>query len=115
MIHPRLPSTELLFRSNSRKFHELNNMRFTDSGDFSSRPEYLFGNEKRHSFDIGDGVSTIGELITHLTRSHITASHDKFIHEGSLRAGILVLINDCYWEEAAMSEVEKLVTGKQYL
>lgn len=48
----------------------------------------------------GDGDVTVKDLIDHLADTMITNQNDldMFIQEGTIRPGILVLVNDTDWE-----------------
>lgn len=53
-----------------------------------------------------EGEATVKELIDHITKTVITDPKDipVFIEDGTVRPGILVLINDTDWELEGMEE-----------
>jgi ubiquitin related modifier 1 len=66
--------------------------------EFSGGLELLFNNQKRITIDgLKDGINLAG-LIAHLKNEHLKEKEEMFVIAGTVRAGIIVLINDCDWE-----------------
>jgi ubiquitin related modifier 1 len=66
--------------------------------EFSGGLELLFSNNKKVTCDgLTDGT-TIKGLIAHLKKEHMKDKEEMFINGETVRAGIIVLINDCDWE-----------------
>lgn len=69
--------------------------------NFSGGAELLFGNQKSLPLKLPGGIGaewTLAKLITFLKERHLTERPELFIYEGSIRPGILVLVNDIDWE-----------------
>lgn len=70
--------------------------------EFTGGLESLFSNQRNHKIDlpITKTRPTIASLVTHLSETHLAGSSKKdlFVLEGTVRPGILVLINDADWE-----------------
>jgi len=48
--------------------------------------------------DIGSGPYTVAQLIEVLRRRHLREKEEMFIQGGTVRPGIIVLVNDTDWE-----------------
>jgi len=64
--------------------------------DFSGGLETLFGGVKSHSLDIT--VETVKDVIVWLKDNLLKEREDLFFINGTIRPGILVLINDSDWQ-----------------
>jgi len=65
--------------------------------------ESLFSNKRNHAIQLPTTTNktpTIASLVDHLSENHLAGSTKKelFILDGTVRPGILVLINDADWE-----------------
>lgn len=60
--------------------------------------EHLFDNRKRIDVDTPEEVATVGDLIQWIRKTLVRERHDMFVLGGSIRPGVLVLINDVDWE-----------------
>ena len=65
--------------------------------ELSGGLELLFENKKSLSLDVKEGT-TVGNLIEILKDHHVREHPELFYVEGSLRPGVLVLINETDWE-----------------
>ncbi|KAF2475153.1 ubiquitin-like modifier 1 [Lindgomyces ingoldianus] len=72
--------------------------------EFSGGLEMLFSNERKHSLSIpandqGGSRSNIASLVRYLCQNTMKDPRkDLFVLDGTVRPGILVLINDADWE-----------------
>ena len=66
--------------------------------EFSGGLELLFSLQKHITIDNLPEGATIRGLIDHLKKVHLQEKEEMFVNQGSVRAGIIVLINDCDWE-----------------
>ncbi|KAJ7594242.1 ubiquitin-related modifier 1 [Mycena floridula] len=74
--------------------------------EFSGGLELLFSNRRSHTLEIPDTISVAGQskapdvnyLIQHLHDHLLTERPELFVENGTVRPGILVLINDTDWE-----------------
>ncbi|KAF1995559.1 ubiquitin related modifier 1 [Amniculicola lignicola CBS 123094] len=72
--------------------------------EFSGGLEMLFSNERKHKLSIPAKDSTgaplnVGYLVTYLCENVMKdARKDLFVLDGTVRPGILVLINEADWE-----------------
>jgi len=71
--------------------------------EFSGGLELLFGNQRKHAVklpanDDAPEASTMKHLIQHLCDNMIDQRKELFVIDGTVRPGILVLINDADWE-----------------
>lgn len=79
--------------------------------EFSGGMELLFGNQKTVEADIpepsGSGKLTVAEALVWARDHLLTERPELFMKEGSVRPGVLVLVNDVDWEltGALQSEV----------
>lgn len=64
--------------------------------------------EHKVALPMEEGTATMKDLIQHITTAVIADPKDipVFIEDGTVRAGILVLINDTDWELEGMEEYE---------
>ncbi|KAA8913144.1 ubiquitin-related modifier 1 [Sphaerosporella brunnea] len=73
--------------------------------EFSGGLELLFKNQRTYKLSVPDvdpstnAATTVGYLVKHLAADvMVDARKELFVVEGSVRPGILVLINDADWE-----------------
>ncbi|KIY49768.1 ubiquitin related modifier 1 [Fistulina hepatica ATCC 64428] len=73
--------------------------------EFGGGLELLFGNVRKHRLDIpstiveqGDKPADLDFLIHYLKDNLLKEREELFVEEGTVRPGILVLINDTDWE-----------------
>ena len=75
--------------------------------EFSGGAELLFGNKKQHHVTLPSDPSqlwTIKNLIVWITDNLLEERAELFSKDGTVRPGILVLVNDVDWE--LMGELE---------
>ncbi|CCX07207.1 ubiquitin-related modifier 1 [Pyronema domesticum] len=66
--------------------------------EFSGGLELLFASERSLSLEVAEGT-TVGELVNILVDKHMVDTRTElFVVDGTVRPGILVLINDADWE-----------------
>jgi len=67
---------------------------------FSGGLELLFNKKKSHDVDIPSHTTTLPftELLEWIKLTMLKERPELFIIDGTVRPGILVLINDCDWE-----------------
>ncbi|XP_037048582.1 ubiquitin-related modifier 1 homolog [Bradysia coprophila] len=79
--------------------------------EFGGGAEFLFNKIKKHEVSLdGKKVQTIRDLLTWMKENILTERPELFIQDGSVRPGILVLINDADWE--LMGELEYEIQPK---
>jgi len=66
--------------------------------EFSGGCELLFNNQKKHSLNLPEKILTLKDLLQWIKETLLKERPELFISEGTVRPGILVLINDCDWE-----------------
>jgi len=67
--------------------------------ELSGGLEILFDKVVKHQVEFADRQSTsLKELILHIKDNLIKERPDLFFVDGTVRPGILVLVNDCDWE-----------------
>ena len=66
--------------------------------EFSGGLELLFNNAKKIDIDVVEEAFTLGNLIEHLRKNHLKEKEEMFVQGGSVRPGIIVMINDTDWE-----------------
>jgi ubiquitin related modifier 1 len=66
--------------------------------EFSGGLELLFNNQKRITIEGLKDDTNLAGLIAHLKAEHLKEKEEMFVVAGTVRAGIIVLINDCDWE-----------------
>ncbi|KAF6261507.1 ubiquitin-related modifier 1, partial [Scenedesmus sp. NREL 46B-D3] len=76
--------------------------------EFSGGLELLFGNQKEYSVDVpcDEQQLTVGQLIPWTRDELLKDRPELFVKGGSVRPGILVLINDCDWELSGTLDAE---------
>ena len=57
----------------------------------------MFENKKRIELTV-DAPLTVANLIDTLRRNHLKEKEEMFVQGGSVRPGIIVLVNDTDWE-----------------
>jgi len=59
-----------------------------------------FGGQRELSLELGSpqGAYTVRDLIERLRTRHMTEKEEMFVQNGTVRPGIIVLINDTDWE-----------------
>ncbi|GAM22315.1 hypothetical protein SAMD00019534_054900 [Acytostelium subglobosum LB1] len=61
--------------------------------------EILFSNKKNHSYELnGRDTIPLKELVHWMRDNHVKERPELFVDNGTVRPGILVLINDADWE-----------------
>ncbi|XGW18025.1 hypothetical protein V3C99_002546 [Haemonchus contortus] len=86
--------------------------------EFSGGCEFLVGNVKRHKVSIpcNEDFVTVGEVINYVNDVMLKDCNRRelLICDGTIRPGVLVLVNDCDWEllgcEKAQLHSNDLVT-----
>lgn len=75
--------------------------------EFLGGLDAIFGHVREHTVQVEDG-SNFRELTQHLVEHLLKDRKDEdvFIEDGSIRPGILVLINDTDWELEGEDEYE---------
>ena len=59
----------------------------------------MFEGQKRIELElIGEGPFTVSNLIEELRAKHLKEKEEMFVVAGSVRPGIIVLVNDTDWE-----------------
>ena len=62
----------------------------------------MFDGQKRIDVELAseavDAKWTMSQLIDHLRRNHLKEKEEMFVSGGSVRPGIIVLVNDTDWE-----------------
>ncbi|KAG4077145.1 hypothetical protein HA402_016132 [Bradysia odoriphaga] len=82
--------------------------------EFGGGAEFLFNKIKKHEVSLdGQKVQTIRDLLTWMKENILTERPELFIQDGSVRPGILVLINDADWEVNGRTRVRN-PTERQY-
>ncbi len=66
--------------------------------EFSGGLELLFNNAKKIDIEVVEEAFTVGNLIEHLRKNHLKEKEEMFVQGGSVRPGIIVMINDTDWE-----------------
>lgn len=66
--------------------------------EFSGGLELLFNNAKKIDIEVTENNFTVGNLIEHLRKNHLKEKEEMFVQSGSVRPGIIVMINDTDWE-----------------
>ena len=66
--------------------------------EFSGGLELLFNNAKKIDSEVVEEAFTVGNLIEHLRKNHLKEKEEMFVQGGSVRPGIIVMINDTDWE-----------------
>ena len=82
--------------------------------EFAGGLELLFDNQKSMQVTLPNTVCNIRELIIWTKDNQLKERPDLFIQGGSVRPGILVLVNDTDWEilgglEYKLNEGDKIV------
>ena len=66
--------------------------------EFSGGLELLCNNAKKIDIEVLEDTFTVGNLIEHLRKNHLKEKEEMFVQGGSVRPGIIVMINDTDWE-----------------
>lgn len=66
--------------------------------EFRGGAELLVNNVSQHSVDLDDSKWTIARLLEWMKTNLIQERPELFLQGGSVRPGILVLVNDADWE-----------------
>ena len=72
-------------------------MSITIQVELSGGLELLFNNEKNHTVEIPEG-STLQQLLFYVRDNLLRERPEMFLDGSTVRAGVLVLINDTDWE-----------------
>lgn len=80
--------------------------------EFSGGAELLFGNQKKHeiSLPVRETEWSIGDLLPWMRDNMLKERPELFLQDGSVRPGILVLVNDADWE--LMDTVKYIIRPK---
>ena len=76
---------------------------------FSGGLEMYFNNERELSLELTypqGGKYTVSNLIEKLRTAHMSDKEEMFVQAGTVRPGIIVLINDTDWELEGQTEYE---------
>ncbi|KAJ3400688.1 ATPase AAA domain-containing protein 2B [Chytriomyces hyalinus] len=73
---------------------------------FSGGMELLFDNQRSIKAQLPDAVTTMRHLIAHTKETYLKERPELFVQGDTVRAGILVLINDADWELEGELEYE---------
>ena len=77
---------------------------------FSGGLEMYFNNQKELAVGVGapagSGQATIRDLIETLRTGHMSDKEEMFVQNGTVRPGIIVLINDTDWELEGTNDYE---------
>ena len=65
--------------------------------DFSGGLELQFAGRKHLTVDVPEQTTAAG-LIEHLRKNELKDKEEMFVQQGTVRPGILVMINDTDWE-----------------
>ena len=65
--------------------------------EFSGGMELLFDKQKQLSIEMTEGI-VLQDVINELKTNHLKDKEELFIQNGTVRPGIIVLINDTDWE-----------------
>ena len=79
--------------------------------EFSGGLEKYFGEQKTIDLEF-TGVN-LKDLIEQLRANHMTDSEEMFVQAGTVRPGILVLINDTDWE--LLDQIEYVVQPRDVI
>ena len=66
--------------------------------EFSGGIELMFDNKKNLEVELQGEKPTLQDLIEELRTNHLKDKEEMFIQKGTVRPGIIVLINDTDWE-----------------
>jgi ubiquitin related modifier 1 len=67
--------------------------------ELSGGLEILFNKVAKHEVDLPDRTTvSLKDLLVHIKDHLIKERPDLFVVDGTVRPGILVLVNDCDWE-----------------
>lgn len=58
----------------------------------------MFDGQKKLALDLPPSVETMAQLIEELRARHLREKEEMFVQGGSVRPGIIVLVNDTDWE-----------------
>ena len=77
--------------------------------EFSGGLELMFNNQKNLEIDLAEGTKEeddqtpakeflLEDVIEDLRKNHLKEKEEMFIQQGTVRPGIIVLVNDTDWE-----------------
>ncbi len=66
--------------------------------EFSGGLELLFDNQKHLAIEVDNARFTVNELIEHMRVNCLKEKEEMFVQGGTVRPGIIVMINDTDWE-----------------
>ncbi|EFA86353.1 hypothetical protein PPL_00145 [Heterostelium album PN500] len=66
--------------------------------ELSGGLEILFSNKKNHQFELSGDSIPLKQLVYWMRDNHVKERPELFVENGTVRPGILVLINDTDWE-----------------
>jgi ubiquitin related modifier 1 len=66
--------------------------------------EIVFENKRDFEVEMPGDKATVKDLVDFLAKNNLRGNADHFLDKGHLRAGILVLVNDCDWSLSGEEE-----------